>query len=485
MPEELNPHRLRRRLIELLLVGVVVVVVVLVGPGLGSLRKTLSHASGGWVAAGVGFELLSALSYVVVFKTVFCRRMSWRLSYQIGMAEQGANSVLSVSGAGGLALGAWALHRGGMSTEHIARRTVAFFILTSLANVGGVIVFAALYGAEILQDDPNPALTYTFGHMVNDTRQGWALFWAMSIMFLVGVFVAYPAEQAGNPMLAKLGVESAPTADQPGGNMEGKESRFGIAASALFATVTTDASCGAVNSMHDSYTPLGGLVPLFNIQTDEVIFGGVGAGLYGMLLYAILGVFIAGLMVGRTPEYIGKKIQQKEVKMALFAVLATSFLILVFSGISIVAPFAKSGYWNPPGPASANFNNAGPHGLSEVLYAYSSASENNGSAFAGITVNTPWYDLTLGLAMLFGRFLFIIPALAAAGSLASKKVIPTSAGTLPTHGPLFVGLLVATVIVVGALTFFPALSLGPIVEHFLMHQGKLFSTMLVSVPVWS
>jgi K+-transporting ATPase ATPase A chain len=328
-------------------------------------------------------------------------------------------------------------------------------------------------------------LTYTFGHMVKDTRQGWALFWAMSIMFLVGVFVAYPAEQAGNPMLAKLGVESAPTADQPGGNMEGKESRFGIAASALFATVTTDASCGAVNSMHDSYTPLGGLVPLFNIQTDEVIFGGVGAGLYGMLLYAILGVFIAGLMVGRTPEYIGKKIQQKEVKMALFAVLATSFLILVFSGISIVAPFAKSGYWNPPGPASANFNNAGPHGLSEVLYAYSSASENNGSAFAGITVNTPWYDLTLGLAMLFGRFLFIIPALAAAGSLASKKVIPTSAGTLPTHGPLFVGLLVATVIVVGALTFFPALSLGPIVEHFLMHQGKLFSTMLVSVPVWS
>jgi potassium-transporting ATPase potassium-binding subunit len=196
-------------------------------------------------------------------------------------------------------------------------------------------------------------------------------------------------------------------------------------------------------------------------------------------------VFIAGLMVGRTPEYIGKKIQQKEVKMALLAVLATSFLILVSSGISIVAPFAKGGYWNPPGPAAANFNNGGPHGLSEVLYAYTSASENNGSAFAGITVNTPWYDLTLGLAMLFGRFLFIIPALAAAGSLASKKVIPVSAGTLPTHGPLFVGLLVSTVIVVGALTFFPALSLGPIVEHFLMHQGRLFSTMLVSFPFWS
>ena len=203
--------------------------------------------------------------------------------------------------------------------------------------------------------------------------------------------------------------------------MEGKETRFGIATSALFATGTTDATCGAVNSMHDSFTPLGGLVTLFNIQTDEVIFGGVGSGLFAMLLYAIVGIFITGLMVGRTPEYIGKKIQQKEVKMALFAILVTSFLILVFSGISVVAPFAKGGYWNPPGPAIANFNNAGPHGLSEVLYAYSSAAENNGSAFAGITVNTPWYDLTLGLAILFGRFLFMIPALAVAGSLAAKK----------------------------------------------------------------
>jgi K+-transporting ATPase ATPase A chain len=328
-------------------------------------------------------------------------------------------------------------------------------------------------------------MTYTFGHMVKDTRQGWALFWAMSVMFLIGVFVAYPAEQAGNPNLTKLGIESAPTATQAGGNMEGKETRFGIAASALFATVTTDASCGAVNSMHDSYTPLGGLVPMFNIQTDEVIFGGVGSGLYGMLLYAIMGVFIAGLMVGRTPEYIGKKIQQKEVKMALFAILATAFLILVFSGITIVAPFAKGGYWNPAGPGIANLNNAGPHGLSEMLYAYSSASENNGSAFAGITVNTPWYDLTLALAMLFGRFLFMIPALAAAGSLASKKRVPVTSGTLPTHGALFVGLLVATVIVIGALTFFPAVSLGPIVEHFLMHEGKLFSSTLSSFPVWS
>ena len=322
-------------------------------------------------------------------------------------------------------------------------------------------------------------LTYTFGHMVKDTRQGWALFWAMAVMFLIGVFIAYPAEQAGNPMLSKLGIAPTATLTQPGGNMEGKETRFGISGSALFATVTTDASCGAVNSMHDSYTPIGGLVPLFNLQTDEVIFGGVGAGLYGMLLYAILGVFIAGLMVGRTPEYIGKKIQQKEVKMALFAVLATSFFILVFSAVTMVLPFAKGSYWNPAGPAIANLNNAGPHGLSEVLYAFTSQTENNGSAFAGLTVNTPWYDLAGGLCMLFGRFLFIIPALAIAGSLASKKMVPLSAGTLPTHGALFVGLLVATVIVIGALTFFPALSLGPIVEHFLMHQSKVFALWLL------
>jgi K+-transporting ATPase ATPase A chain len=328
-------------------------------------------------------------------------------------------------------------------------------------------------------------LTGTFGDMVRDTRQGWALFWAMAIMFLAGVFVAYPAEQAGNPIVASLGVESSATETQPGGNMEGKETRFGIGGSALFATVTTDASCGAVNSMHDSFTPLGGLVPLFNMQTDEVIFGGVGTGLYGMLLYAIVGVFIAGLMVGRTPEYIGKKIQQKEVKMALLAILATAFFILVFAGITAVIPFAKGGYWNPGGPATANLNNAGPHGLSEILYAFSSQTENNGSAFAGLTVNTPWYDLAGALCMLFGRFLFIIPALAIAGSLAAKKMVPTSAGTLPTHGPLFVSLLIATVIVVGALTFFPALSLGPIVEHFLMGQGRLFSTLLASSPLWS
>jgi K+-transporting ATPase ATPase A chain len=318
------------------------------------------------------------------------------------------------------------------------------------------------------------ALTYTFGKMVGDTRQGWAIFAAFSVMFLIGVFVCYHYEQAGNPMVAKLGIETAAGDGQPGGNMEGKETRFGIAASALFATVTTDASCGAVNSWHDSYTALGGLVPLFNIQTGEVIFGGTGAGLYGILLYCILAVFIAGLMVGRTPEYLGKKIESKEVKMAMLAVIATAFSILVFTALSAVIHLPEKGYWNPPGNPTANMNNSGPHGFSEILYAYSSGTGNNGSAFGGITVNTPWYDLTIGLAMWIGRFLFLIPLLAAAGSLAAKKKIPETAGTFPTHGPLFVGLLTGTVIIVGALTFFPALSLGPIVEHFLMHAGQLF-----------
>jgi len=256
--------------------------------------------------------------------------------------------------------------------------------------------------------------------------------------------------------------------------MEGKEVRFGIPGSALFATVTTDASCGAINSWHDSFTPLAGLVVLFNIMTGEVIFGGVGSGLYGMLLYAILAVFIAGLMVGRTPEYIGKKIEQKEVKMAMLVLITTALSILGFAAVSSVVHFPRDGYWNAPGPAVANLNNGGPHGLSEVVYAYTSATGNNGSAFAGINVNTPWYNLTLGLAMMLGRFLYIVPLLAAAGSLAAKKRIPITEGTLPTHGTLFVGLLVGTVIIVGALTFFPALSLSPIVEHFLMLEGRLF-----------
>jgi potassium-transporting ATPase potassium-binding subunit len=322
-------------------------------------------------------------------------------------------------------------------------------------------------------------LTYTFGSMVKDTRQGWALFAAMSVLFLAGVFTCYAFEQAGNPNLARLGIEKHASDEQPGGNMEGKEVRFGIAASTLFATTTTDASCGAVNSMHDSYTPLGGLVTLFNIELGEVIFGGTGAGLYGMLLFAILAVFIAGLMVGRTPEYLQKKIEQKEVKMAMVAMLAMATVLLVPAAIAAVGQFHAGGYWNAPGPASANLNNRGPHGLSEILYAYSSATGNNGSAFGGINANTPWYNLSLGIAMLVGRFLVILPMLAVGGSLAAKKAVPISAGTFPTHGPLFVGLLIGTVIIVGALTFFPVLSLSPIVEHFLMHSGRLFSTLLV------
>jgi potassium-transporting ATPase potassium-binding subunit len=322
-------------------------------------------------------------------------------------------------------------------------------------------------------------LTYTFGRMVGDTRQGWALFSVMSVLFLAGVIVAYPAEQSGNPALTRLGIEANATGLQPGGNMEGKEVRFGIAGSVLFATVTTDASCGAVNSMHDSYTPLGGLVPLFNIELGEVVFGGVGAGLYGMLLFAILAVFIAGLMVGRTPEYLGKKIEQKEVKMAMLALIAMAASILVFAGISAVASFPKNGYWNPSGPATANLSNPGPHGLSQILYAYSSGAGNNGSAFAGLNANTPWYNLTIGLAMLMGRFLMIIPLLAAAGNLVGKRRVPVSAGTFPTHGLLFVGLLIGTVIIVGVLTYVPALALGPIVEYLLMHQGRLFSVLLL------
>jgi K+-transporting ATPase ATPase A chain len=321
-------------------------------------------------------------------------------------------------------------------------------------------------------------LTYTFGRMVGDTRQGWAIFAAFTVMSLAGVLVCYGFEQSGNPILARLGLQTAATANQPGGNMEGKEVRNGIVNSALWANLTTDTSCGAVNSMHDSFTPIAGLVPLLNMMTDIVIFGGVGAGLYGILVYCIIAVFIAGLMVGRTPEYLGKKLEQKEVKMAMLAIIFTSASILVFSAIASQAKFNPNGYWNSPGPAIANTNNAGPHGLSEILYAYSSATGNNGSAFAGLNTDTPWYNLSMGLAMLLGRFLFLIPILAAAGSLAAKKKVPVTSGTFPTHGPLFVGLLLGTVVIISLLTYFPALSLGPIVEQYLMHAGRLFSVLL-------
>jgi potassium-transporting ATPase potassium-binding subunit len=322
------------------------------------------------------------------------------------------------------------------------------------------------------------ALTYTFGKMIGDTRQGWAIFAAFTIMFAIGVFVCYGFEQQGNPILAKLGVETVATSGQAGGNMEGKEVRFGIVNSTLFGTITTDTSTGAVNSAHDSFLPIAGLVPLLNLMTDIVIFGGVGAGLYGILIYAIIAVFIAGLMVGRTPEYLGKKLEQKEVKMAMLAIIVTSMSVLVFSALATQAHFAAKGYWNPPGPAIANLTNTGPHGLSEILYAYASGTGNNGSAFGGLNVNTPFYNLSLGVAMLIGRFLFLIPILAAAGSLAAKKKVPVTSGTFPTHGPLFVGLLVGTVMIVAVLTYFPAVSLGPIIEHYLMNSGRLFSMIL-------
>ena len=307
------------------------------------------------------------------------------------------------------------------------------------------------------------SLTNVFGRMVGDQRQGWAVFAVMAVLFLGGVLVAYWAEAAGNPAIAKLGVDTAPSAMQAGGNMEGKDVRFGIANSALFAVITTAASCGAVNAMHDSFTPLGGLIPLFNIQLGEIIVGGVGAGLYGMLLFAIISVFIAGLMVGRTPEYLGKKIEAKEVKMALLAILILPFSILGFSAIATVVAAGLAG------PA-----NQGPHGFSEMLYAYTSATGNNGSAFAGISANTLFYNTTIGLAMFIGRFLMIVPMVAIAGSLAAKKIVPASGGTFPTNGPLFVGLVVGVILIVGGLTFFPALALGPIVEHFAMLAGTLY-----------
>ncbi|MBB6487143.1 potassium-transporting ATPase subunit KdpA [Rhizobium lusitanum] len=299
------------------------------------------------------------------------------------------------------------------------------------------------------------ALTNVFGRMVGSQRQGWAILAAMCTLFIAGVIITYWAEAAGNPLVHALGIQ--------GGNMEGKEVRFGIVASSLFAVITTAASCGAVNGMLDSFTAIGGLIPLINLQLGEVIIGGVGAGFYGIVMFIIIAIFVAGLMVGRTPEYLGKKIEAKEVKMAMLAVLCLPFGMLIFTAISAVLPSAV-----------ASVGNAGPHGFSEILYAYSSAAANNGSAFGGLSGNTPWFNITLGLVMLIGRFLVIVPALAIAGSLITKKTVPASAGTFPTDGPLFVGLLVGTILIVGGLTFFPALALGPIVEHLAMITGQAF-----------
>jgi K+-transporting ATPase ATPase A chain len=306
------------------------------------------------------------------------------------------------------------------------------------------------------------ALTVTLGRMTKAPKHGWAVFAAMAALFFVGVFVAYYAEAQPNPLLHS--VNQHVTVTQAGGNMEGKEVRFGIANSALFATVTTDASCGAVNGMHDSFMPLGGLVPMVNIMLGEVIFGGVGAGLYGMLIFVVLAVFIAGLMVGRTPEYLGKKIESFDVKMAMLYVLIFPLSILGFTAVSLMMPNL----------GLSSITNPGPHGLSQILYAYTSATGNNGSGFAGINANTHWYNLSLATAMLVGRFFMIVPMLAVAGNLAKKKLVPPSPGTFPVHTPLFTVLLVGVILIVGALTFFPALSLGPVLEHLLMHAGKSF-----------
>jgi K+-transporting ATPase ATPase A chain len=300
------------------------------------------------------------------------------------------------------------------------------------------------------------ALTHTFGKMVKDTRQGWAVLAAMLAIFLPLLWLCVSREQAGNPALASLPVDQAMSALSSGGNMEGKEVRFGISGTGLFATATTGVSCGAVNAMHDSFTPMGGFVPLFLIQLGEVVFGGVGAGMYGMLMFAVVAVFVAGLMVGRTPEYLGKKIEAHEMKMASLAILFPAVTVLVLTAVAVVTEAGKKGVANP-----------GPHGFSEILYAYSSASNNNGSAFAGLSANTPFYNTTLGIAMFFGRFFVKVPVLALAGALARKKLVPVSAGTLPTHTPLFVTMLVGVVIIVGALTFIPALALGPVVEQLL------------------
>ena len=304
-------------------------------------------------------------------------------------------------------------------------------------------------------------LTYTLGRMTGSQRHGWAVWGAMAVLFVVGVTCMYTAESRGNPLLD--GVDQRASASQPGGNMEGKEVRFGIANSALFATVTTDASCGAVNSMHDSFTPLGGMIPLINIMLGEVIFGGVGAGLYGIVVFVILSVFIAGLMVGRTPEYLGKKIEAFDVKMAMLTVLIFCLIILGFTATAVVTSYGKAGISNP-----------GPHGLSQILYAYVSGAGNNGSAFAGGNWNSLWYNTSMAFDMLLGRFFMIIPVLAIAGNLARKKIVPPSAGTFPVTTPLFSVLLIAVIVIVGALTFFPALSLGPILEHLLMNSGKVF-----------
>lgn len=364
---------------------------------------------------------------------------------------EGAKQVIAVGPAASqIAIKQLGTNGGGFFNANSAHPLENPGALSNLIEMWAILVISA-------------ALTYTFGHMVKNTRQGWAVFAVMAVLFLGGLTATYWAESQGNPALASTGIDQAPGALQSGGNMEGKEVRYGIANSTIWATATTAASNGSVNSMHDSYTPLGGLIPMLNIQLGEIIFGGVGSGLYGMLLFAIVAVFVAGLMVGRTPEYLGKKIEAREVKMSMLAILVLPASILGFTALASVIPQGLS-----------SLNNAGPHGFSEILYAFTSGTGNNGSAFAGLNANTPFYNVAIGLSMLIGRFAVIVPAMAVAGSLAAKKIVPPSAGTFPTTGALWVGLLIGVILIVGGLTYFPALALGPVVEHLAMNAGNLF-----------
>lgn len=394
----------------------------------------------------VTYYLLAPLSLVLALVLVSQGMIQSFLPYSTARTLDGAATQTIAQGpmASQVAIKMLGTNGGGFTNANAAH---PFENPTPLSNFLQMLAIFALPSA----------LTWWLGRTVKNQRHGWAVWGAMAALFLAGVLVAWHAEAAGNPIHQQLGVAAAD------GNLEGKEVRFGVFNSALFATITTDASCGAVNAMHDSFTPLGGLVPLFNMQTGEVIFGGVGAGLYGMLLFVILAVFIAGLMVGRTPEYLGKKIEAYDVKLVMLTLMVLSATILGFTAWSAVSAWGVAG-----------LNNAGPHGFSELLYAYSSGVGNNGSAFAGLTANEPHWDVTLGLAMLIGRFLMIVPVLALAGHLAGKKLVPASAGTFRTEGFTFVVLLLGTVLLVGALTFLPALAMGPVVEHYLMHAGQLF-----------
>lgn len=373
------------------------------------------------------------------------------LSYTQATTVEGAHQLIAQGPvASQLAIKMLGTNGGGFFNANSAHPFENPTALTNLAQMLAIFVLGA-------------GLTNVFGRMVGDERQGWAILGAMGVLFLLGVGVCYWAESQGNPLLAGLPVDQTVSALSPGGNMEGKEVRFGIANSALFATVTTDASCGAVNGMHDSFTPLGGLVPMVNILLGEIIVGGVGSGLYGMLLMAIVAMFVAGLMVGRTPEYIGKKLEAKEVKMTVLSILCMPLVILLFAAIAAATPVGVAGVANN-----------GPHGFSEIFYAYVSAAGNNGSAFGGLSANTLWYNLTLGVTMFVGRFFIIVPAMAIAGSLAAKKASPATAGTFPTTGLLFMGLLVGVILIVGGLTYFPALSLGPVVEQLMLAAHTTF-----------